>query len=320
MIRQVSFRTIVIITSVLAFAATIIFGVSYYTVSKLTFAGDYSIYGKNQSQLADEIREELIKRPDVAQITIKSTDNLNLAGFLIVRPHAKANMVLCHGYKSAKEFMYDMIDMFPDFNLLMFDFRAHGKSDGSIISIGCHEYKDVIAAVDFMRSQIPERLPLVLHGISMGAASILKATEVKPDLCDVLIVNSAFARLHTTMLKSFSEKSGLPYYPFYPVVKTLFQYYAHCNVHDMSPEESVQKIQQPIFFIHACVDKLIAPCDAISLFANAQNKDSRLWIGPRCRHATLHMYHTEIYKKKVMQFLKRTLPGIAKSLSSNARH
>lgn len=304
-------KTLCVILAVLAIVLAFVMGVSYYAMRQLTFKAEYSVYGRRQSELAEEIRQELLKRPAIEELSFKNSDNMTLNGFLIKRPKAKANLVLCHGYKSSKEFLYGFVDMFPDWNILMFDFRAHGQSEGGMISIGCHEYKDVIAAARFMRPQKGDNnqeLPLILLGISMGGASILKAAEMAPMLANVLIIDSTFASLPKTMLKAFSHKSGLPYYPFYPVIKHMFQYVANCDVHAMKPVESVKKIDIPIFFIHSCTDNLTPASNAVLLYANAQNASSRLWIGPRCRHGWLHSYHTDLYKKKVFNFLKKTLP------------
>lgn len=287
--------------------------VSLFTVYQLTFAGDFVAYGTQQSKVANEIRTELLKRADIKLVSFNNNDGQKLAGFIISRPQPKANIILCHGYKSSKEFMYGLIDLFPDWNVLAFDFRAHGQSNGNIISIGCNEYKDVIAAADYFRpygaDATGKNLPLILLGISMGGAASLKATEIRPDLCDGLIIDSTFANLNTTMMNSFTSKSGLPSLPFYPMVKSIFEYMAACNVHEMNPAECVKYIKQPILFIHSCDDKVTSPTNSVSLFANTINPYSKLWIGPRCRHGWLHTYHTREYKARILKFFKRALPG-----------
>jgi len=290
----------------------LILGISYYTITKLVFPADYVAYGASQSALVKELRDELLKRPDIASVCFKSQDGLRLAGFLIKRPQATANLVACHGFKGNKEWLYGLIDMFPNWNILLFDFRAHGQSDGNIISIGCHEYKDVIAATNFMRTATGDagKLPLVLFGISMGGASILKAVETDPNLCDTLIVDSSYANLYRIVLHTFALKSGLPFYPFFPVVKYMFEYFANCNMNAMNLAKSVRTIQKPILFIHACNDSFTAPGHSIKLFRNATNPHNAIWIGPRCRHGLLSSYYTDLYKEKVTEFIHGAAPHI----------
>jgi pimeloyl-ACP methyl ester carboxylesterase len=289
----------------------IIFSISYYALSKLTFAGDRIIYGKKQSELAREIREELLKRKEISQIAITSEDNYKLSGFLVKREGATANLIVCHGYRGGKEFMYGLFDMFPNWNILAFDFRAHGESQGDITSIGCHEYKDVLAVTRFMKKTFNNqtKLPLFILGISMGGAATLKATEIEPDLCDAMIIDSSYSRLNVMIMDGFGNKSGLPHYPFFPIIKQMFHYVANCDVSNMNPVESVKKIKKPILFIHSCNDTFTTPKRTLELYANVPDQSKcKVWIGPNCRHGCLHTYYSALYKEKVEKFLRQSVP------------
>jgi len=307
-------RMLWVSTSLFVAMAIVVFGISYYALRSLTYASDSVYHGKKQSDLVQEVRAELVKRSDLTQVTFKNSDDMNLAGLLIKRQNAQANIVFCHGYRGSKELMYAYIDLFPQWNMLFFDFRAHGQSDGTMTTIGCLEYKDVIAAAHFLREQTTnvntKPLPMIVLGISMGGAAALKAAETDPGLADVLIIDSSFARLDTTVIKAFSLKSSLPRYPFFTIIKGMFNCFAGCDLHAMNPAESVKSITMPIFFIHACDDTFISPKSAIKLYVNAKNKNSKIWIAPHCRHGWLHSYCGELYKKKVTQFLRKTIPTL----------
>jgi alpha/beta superfamily hydrolase len=47
-------------------------------------------------------------------------------------------------------------------NVLLFDFRSHGDSDGHTISLGRHERLDVLAAVHYLRAQRAEQARTVM--------------------------------------------------------------------------------------------------------------------------------------------------------------
>jgi uncharacterized protein len=286
-----------------------VFGISYYALNKLTFAGDRIIYGKKLSTLALEIRSELLKRSDVTEVSFTTEDNFKLAGLLFRRPRAQANVVICHGYKSIKELSYAFVDLFPEWNILLFDFRAHGQSEGSMTSIGCNEYKDVIAAAKFLKEQVNDGLqrPCIVLGVSMGGAASLKAAEQDPGLCDALIIDSSYTRLDSTVQKAFAVKSNLPQFPFYLIIRSMFEYFSHCSMDQMAPCEIVKNINQPIFFIHSCDDSYVSPKNTLRLYTNVKNKKSKLWIAPSCRHGWLHSYQSDTYKHKVIKFLKRTV-------------
>jgi len=312
MIRnRLSLKIIIALFMGLAFVCLAILGISYRVVNKFTNAGDIIIYGKRQSELTKNIRDELLQRKDIKVHAFATDDGFTLTGFLFERENAQANLLLCHGYRGGKEFMYGYIDMFPKYNIFMFDFRAHGQSSGDFTSLGCHEYKDVIAASKFFKQSLAKNkqdtLPMIALGISMGGASCLKASETAPNLADVFIIDSTYSELKTMFLRGFSLKVGLPYYPFFSIIQTMFHYMVNCDMRNMAPVECVKKLRKPVYFIASCSDNFITPDNSLRLYSAALSPKTKLWIGPKCRHGWLHTYHQDIYKRKMKKFLAQTI-------------
>ncbi|MFH1832107.1 MAG: alpha/beta fold hydrolase [bacterium] len=296
-----------IIIPVIFFSLVILLSFSYYTVQVVTGVGDHVIYGKKQSEIAHEIRQELLQYPNIQKVTFKTSDKIALSGLYFKKKNAQANILLCHGFHGFKEHMFGLLKMFPNFNILMFDFRAHGQSEGTHTSLGCHEYKDVIAGVKFLKEQCSKTIPTIALGISMGGSSCIKALEKCPTLCDALIIDSAFSDLRKMFLRGFSLKCNLPHYPFFPILRSMFHYCARCDISKMSPVESIKHIDKPILFIHSCDDAFIPPENSLNLYAHAHNKNTKVWVGPRCRHGWLHTYYPHMYERKVQKFLKNAL-------------
>ena len=306
----------IVITSVISLlllAGTI--GVSYYAVHAIIHPSDYAMHGKHQSQVAREIRAELLKRQGYHAVSFLSQDGTPLSGILVLREKPTANLLVSHGFKGSKEFSYGLCTMFPDWNIFLYDFRAHGESGGHLTTIGVQEKFDVLAAAHFFKqitaNKYGKKLPFIALGLSMGGAATLKASEIDSSLCDVLISDSAYANLSVMVRDVFTRYAGLPYYPFFPIANQIFNYLSNSTFDEMSPVKSVEKIKQPIFFIHSCSDKFIPPVNALQLYANASNKTSKLWIAPACRHGSLHIYHSERYKKRVTSFVYKHLPMLA---------
>lgn len=313
MIRQSKKHRFLIIISILFGSLFLFMGGCYVVLRRATFAGDKVMYGKRISTLAHEIRQELLQQVNFEPVTFMTKDNLKIAGALIKHPQAQSNVLLCHGYRGGKEFMYGYLDMFPRSNILLFDFRAHGQSEGRMTSIGVLEYKDVIAAARFFkettRSNQQKPLPLIILGLSMGGAALLKAAEVEPDLCDCIVVDSVFRSLHAAVAKVFGATTGLPNYPFFSIMSRMFNYCAGCDLASLNPVDCVKKITKPIFFIHSCNDSFIPPKHCVQLYANAEHKGSKIWIGPKCQHGWLHTYYPEVYKTKITKFLSKNVPN-----------
>lgn len=298
---------------IISFALTVltvavaVFVVSYQVVIKFAYAADNVYYGRSQAAVAKEINAELRKRPGCQPVTFQTSDNLTLHGFLFARPNAIGNILICHGYKNAKEFMYGFLDIFSNFNVLIFDFRANGESDGLYTSLGYHEYKDVVAAAKLLQTRTSRKLPFVILGFSMGGAATIRAAALHPGLANAYIIDSSFSELQSMFLRGYSLRTGLPYYPFFPVIRALFHFVSNCNIDDVNSASAVRMINEPILFIHSCDDTFVTPDHGIKLYANAQNEYSSIWIGPKARHGYLHSYYKTLYHHKVRNFLKESI-------------
>lgn len=296
---------------VLPVFCVITFVISFFAFKKLVLPYDLKLKdGSRLSTYASQVREELLKRKDLEPVYFNSKDGIKLSGYLLKRRGAVGNIVVAHGFQSCKEVVSPIIDVFPDYNLLLFDFRAHGKSEGRFRTLGCHEYKDLFAAVDFMRESMRPKgyfsrdLPLFIVGISMGGAVALDAIKKRPELCDGLVVESPFADLREVIFRSFKLKSKLPAYPFAPVIIRMTNYVADCSVNDLSIIKGIENIKQPIFFIHTCNDDTVKVKDSINMYSRATNSKSKLWITRPCTHAKIYRDFSDIYKKKVYKFLR----------------
>ena len=294
-----------ILTAITVTIAIII--VSYQIVYKFAVNSDNVYYGRSQAALAAEIREEIKRRPDCEPITFKNDDNQTLHGFLFKRPDAIGTMLLCHGYKGSKEFMYGFLDIFSDFNLLAFDFRASGESDGSYISMGYHEYKDILVACKILKANTPPGLPFVILGFSMGGSATLRAASRNPGLADAYIVDSTFSELRAMFLQGYTKRVGLPFYPFFPIIQKMFHYISNCDINDVNSIAATRMINEPIMFVHSCDDEFITPDHSVKLYANAQHEESMVWIGPHARHGFLHAYFPALYSQKSRRFLKKAI-------------
>ena len=120
---------------------TIIF-VSYSALSRVLFSNNFIRKGGYRAHLLNDIKLKLLSRFDVKRVEFKAEDDFGLKGLSVQRENAVGSLLLCHGLHSAKEFLYPFIDMFVDYNILMFDFRGHGESEGDSEELGL-----IIAAV-----------------------------------------------------------------------------------------------------------------------------------------------------------------------------
>jgi pimeloyl-ACP methyl ester carboxylesterase len=129
-------------------------------------------------------------------VAFPSRDGIRLHGWWLPAPKPVGIAILCHGY------LMNRCEPLPvarelwqvGFHCLVFDFRAMGKSEGNLCTIGDLERLDVLSAVDFATRTAPD-LPVVVYGASMGgAAAILAAAE--DTRIRAVVADSAYARLN----------------------------------------------------------------------------------------------------------------------------
>lgn len=105
-------------------------------------------------------------------------------------------VIICHGYRVSRAHLRSVaaLEYARGYNVLCFDFRGHGESDGTMTSGGLAEVRDLHAAIELAAEQ-PETAPgqIILHGFSMGAAVALMVLP-HPQVAAV-IADSPYARL-----------------------------------------------------------------------------------------------------------------------------
>src|SRR5215212_783071 len=115
-------------------------------------------------------------------LPLPSLDGTRLAAWWVpaAKP-ARGAVVICHGYACNREQGLPCLPAFlqAGYHALLFDFRAHGESDGRKTGIGHDEVSDLLGAVAWLNAH-PDMagLPIVAMGFSMGGAvSILGGAQ-----------------------------------------------------------------------------------------------------------------------------------------------
>lgn len=147
--RGISFLRLFLIALVLVVI------ISYISLCKLVIVNDdkISFEGKKLSVASKLLREQIIKKYNAKRFTCNSKENISLAGLFIERENPVGTALLCHGFRCCKELMYGYIDLLPNYNIVMFDFRSHGENKKALTTIGCHEYKDVVTVVHWIKKK-----------------------------------------------------------------------------------------------------------------------------------------------------------------------
>src|SRR5919202_2905866 len=105
------------------------------------------------------------------EVSFQTEDGLLLSGWWLPSLEPKRTIISLHGHRGAKHHCVGVGAALwrRGANVLLFDHRGRGSSDGEFLSLGYFETLDAIAAIKYVLSRAPG-LPLGLIGYSMGAA------------------------------------------------------------------------------------------------------------------------------------------------------
>lgn len=111
------------------------------------------------------------------EVDFKSRDGLELSGWFVAAKNG-ATIVLCHGFSANRQVVLPLARLLEQhgYGLLLYDMRAHGRSQGSLGTWGWLEVNDLFGAVDYLltRSEVnPQRVGA--WGLSLGGQIALRA-------------------------------------------------------------------------------------------------------------------------------------------------
>ena len=245
-------------------------------------------------------------------VTIKSYDGLNLFGrYYHVQDNAPLQIQF-HGYKSygIRDFCGgNKLARERGHNTLIIDHRAHGMSDGRIITFGIKESRDCVSWAEYARDRFGENIPVFLAGISMGAASVLMASGHNlPKNVKGIIADCPFSK-PADIIKFSSMDMSLPgivkalSVPFATLGARLFGGF---GLNSNSAEEAVLKTRIPIMIIHGENDKVVP--HEMSKKVYEANPSMVIWESfPEAGHGLSYIVDKERYKKLTNEFIDKCL-------------
>ena len=246
-------------------------------------------------------------------ITFTTSDGVTIKGWFIPStggPNSTATIILAHGYTHSRCQMmpYAIFLHKAGYNIVMFDFRAHGESGGKMSTIALREPKDIIAAVDWIshRPGLDINRTGVL-GISLGAASAIRAAGMDHRI-KAVVADSSFSTGDRVAVRAFTYFSGYPSFPFGPVAIFFIEMQLGARASDVNVPDYAAKMDnnQHLLIIQGDKDQIAGTEDAKLIYSKARC-DKEMWIIPGTGHVDGIEDHPQEYQDKVLDFFDRTL-------------
>jgi len=274
------------------------------------------------------------------KVTFKTPDNLTLHGLFLSRPNAICTVIVCAGWlPGKKEGMATFYALLPEHcNILFFDARGHGESDGSLLwnlwRYGMDEYKDILGAITYLNHT--NNLPIIITGICSGAfnaahalISLEKSNKQAESNVKGLIFDSGWGsvteiartaplagiekRLPALFTFIYRTKQQIKQSSLYKLCSLLTQNSCKIGYHLCAKQlvgqyeqattlfDKIHHITLPIFFIHSDDDTYAIKSDALKLSQLASH--TLCWWIKKSFHAKHHLIHRELYKEKISHFI-----------------
>lgn len=238
-------------------------------------------------------------------VTFKASDGLTLRGWWIPCLGSDRVIIQLHGHGGS---MDPDIQYLPAWNaaghnVLMFDFRGHGRSQGHAITFGYLERQDVFGAIRFVKdAKRMRRVSLV--GFSLGGMVAILSAPFCSEV-DAVVEDGAPARIRSA-LAVWATEHHLPFWlgkvlAWMAIAGASLRLGA--NLFRYEPIRWVEKIKQPLMIIHGELDQYCPDFADMLLRATP----AEVWRVPDVGHTQVSVAYPEEYRHRIVAFLDRFL-------------
>lgn len=243
------------------------------------------------------------------EFDIVTSDGLKLKSWLVVsHGPARGSIIYLHGVADCKidglQFAHFMHSQ--GYNVLLYDSRRHGQSDGHYCTYGYFEKHDVVRAVDYLLTRKNFSVGKVgIFGTSMGAAVGLQAAALDSRISAVVAENS-FATLRTIFDDYQRRMIKLSFHYLRNMVIVRSELTAKFKASDVSPLEAVKKIHLPLLFVYGTNDNLINFQYSLLLYEHA-NIPKELFAVEGASHSNIWDIAGASYRERLREFYDKHL-------------
>ena len=241
-------------------------------------------------------------------VRIPTSDGLMLDAWYIPEAGAERTIIVCHGAGANKGNFIWFLDPLANrgYNVVFFDFRAHGGSEGRTLTYGLREWRDVLAVVDWLKVEHPDEARRIVGlGSSLGSMALALATA-RDERIDAVILDSPFRSPYAL---AHHHAARIPVIgPLYVnIVLAMMSAQTGTNFFAPAADEAVPRLgDRPAMFIHGDQDHMMPAEQARYLYDLAAGPKA-LWFGPG-PHSNIITTAPGEYARRVFSFLDEQWP------------
>ncbi|MBQ2960006.1 MAG: alpha/beta hydrolase [Oscillospiraceae bacterium] len=287
-----------------------------YICAQMVFAGDHSSQddihlppGKQYLEIKDRIFALIDESAALPYEEVwHQNDGLRLHGRLYLQKEKAPIHILMHGYRS--DALLDFSGAIRDavingHNVLLVTQRAHGKSDGKYLSFGIKESRDCLAWIEYINQRFGAEQPIILKGVSMGAATVMMASELElPENVVGILADCGYSSPEK-IIRHVMRKRHYPQllFPFIRLGGLIFGGFDICS---NTPVRALKNCKLPVFFIHGDDDRFVPYEMGLENYDACPTKKF-FFTGKNAGHGLSYIVDLEGYRKVYKEFLDEVL-------------
>ncbi len=223
------------------------------------------------------------------------------------------HLIFVHGLSSVRsaDYALDLADGLVEegYDLLLFDLRGHGQSEGDQISGGYFERWDVLGAYDYLVEEKGATAGKVgLMGYSMGGVTSILAALEEPGIA-AIVADSPFAAATDLIVQEASRKTPFPGWlipAFIPVTSLMANAVYGIDIGALNAEKAVVELNYPLLIIHGEEDERV-PIGHGERVAAAAPEGTIFWSTDAPGHVESFAEYPDEYFRRVNEYFEGRL-------------
>ena len=181
------------------------------------------------------------------------------------------------------------------------DHRAAGESQGTYIGFGFYEAKDSMQWLSFMKKTFGEDISLIVHGVSMGSATVMlmSGSADLPDNVKLIVADCGY----TSAWDEFEYKlqgMKVPAWPLLPIVNRINKAVAGYDFKlDTDTVAAVRRAKVPMLFVHGTADTFVPRHMVYQVYDACASEHKELLLVEGADHAASFVTDQKAYEEKL---------------------
>lgn len=270
------------------------------------FASESGLVAKSEP----DARQVWLDGQKFEEFEIINEKNYRLKGFLLPADEPSDVYVFCsHGYRNCGKGEFGLIVKFyhdQGYNVFLVDHQAAGESDGKYIGFGYHEYTDCFRWLDLLKERFGENIQIILHGISMGCATVtmMSGSDKLPDNVKFIVADCGYTSAYDEFAHNI-EGMHIPKFPIMNISNAINKRLSGYEFKEANPLEAVKNAKVPMLFIHGGIDTFVPTRMVYELYDACASEDKKLLVVEGAGHAESYPVDSETYEAMVCEFAEK---------------